>query len=112
MIETDPENLIYVGAPNEAVTVTVGKTGTFHLVNFTLDGDTQTLTEGEPIEFSLKPSGDATILQFHFMFSNPTGGKYVVAVSQVEDLPNNESLHGFKQQGSIPVIIDYTFFAE
>ena len=111
MRETDPENLVYVGAPNEDVTITLTQNGTFFLVNCRKDGVKQTVTKGKPIEFKLKPNGDSTIVQFSFRFSTPTGGSYTVAVSEVEGSPTNGT-HTFDQEGILPVIIDYTFFAE
>ena len=71
----------------------------------------QNVIKDQPIEFKLKPNGDSTVLQFSFRFSNPTGGSYTVAVSEVEGAPASGT-HTFDQEGSLPVIIDYTFFAE
>lgn len=109
MTETDPLGPAYKGAPNESVTVTVEAQNTGNNVNFTLDGVTGTLTQGQPIRFNLKADGNATVLQFNFRFTNPTGGAYVVKVKSVTGAPQQESVHRFKQQGSVPVIIDYIF---
>ena len=109
MRETDPSGLTYEGAKNLNVTVTVTEQNTNFLVNYTLDGASKTLPPGQAINFPLKPDGSATNLQFNFRFSQPTGGKYEVVVSPVQGYPNDQRPRTFKQQGSIPVIIDYTF---
>ena len=109
MKQTDSDGLTYEGAKSEVVMITVEEQNTNFLVNFTLDGKTDTLKKGAVINFALKPDGMATNLQFNFRFSNPTGGRYQVVVSPVEGFPNSERPKSFKQQGSLPVIIDYAF---
>lgn len=109
MRETDPSGLTYEGAKNLNVTVAVTEQNTNFMVNYTLDGVTKTLPKGQVISFALKPDGSATNLQFNFRFSTKTNGKYEVVVSPVEGYPGALRPRTFKQQGSIPVIIDYTF---
>ena len=108
MRETDTSGRNYEGAKNEKATLTVEALNTNFLINFTLDGTTKTLRKGESIDFRLKPDGTATNLQFNFRFSNPTGGSYRVVVRPVDGKPNGR-LRTFRQQGSLPVIIDYVF---
>ena len=84
MRERDHNNLEYEGAPGEDVTVDVTADGTTHLVEFTLDGETSPLNEGQPIQFKLKnASGQMTDLQLVLDFDHQ--GTYDVVVENVED---------------------------
>ena len=92
---------------NEDVTVTVEAQNTNFLVNYVEDGVDKVLSEGESIDFAF-PAGSGKNIEFTFHFSTPSGGSYKVTVVTVEGFPNGRS-RTFNQQGSVPVIIDYTF---
>jgi hypothetical protein len=92
---------------NENVTVTVEEQGTNFLVNYVEDGVDKVLQKGKPINFAF-PSGTAKNIQFSFRFSTPSGGKYTVTVRSVDGFPAGRT-RTFRQQGGVPVIIDYSF---
>lgn len=114
MIESDPQRRHYRGQENESVTVTVEAQNTNHLVTYTLEGVSQQLPQGQPINFSLKrkPGNGPTLLKLNFDFSVPAGGSYRVVVKDVQGYPNNESWRIWEQTGSLVVIKDYKFFVQ
>jgi hypothetical protein len=94
MRERDHNNLEYEGAPGEDVTITVTRNGTTQMVQFTLDGDTMVLHDGDPIRFKYKnASGQRTDLQIAMDFNHV--GSYEVVVENVSncsrDIPHTGS---------------------
>jgi hypothetical protein len=92
---------------NENVTITVEAQDTNFLVNYVEDGLDKVLQNGTPISFPF-PSGTAKNIQFSFRFSTTSGGKYIVTVKSVDGFPNGR-VRTYRQQGGLPVIIDYSF---
>ena len=93
MTELDHADLTYAGVAAEQVTVTVEPHGTVQLVEYTLDGVTRPLNEGEEIRFTLvkKPDDEPTVLQLVLDFQ--PSGSYRVVVSSVTNEANDECVH-------------------
>jgi hypothetical protein len=106
MRETSHDDLRYSGQEGETVTVTVDAQNTVQMVEYTLDGNTQSLPAGQSIQFQLH-SG-TNVLQMVFD-SAPAGGTYRVVVRTVENEPNSECVHVFTHRGSI-LIEEFRFF--
>lgn len=113
MREIEHDTLRYAGTQGERVTVTVEPRNTSLIVNYTLNGQSLALRQGESIACQV-PS----VLQLNLDYSNPAGGSYRVGVKRVVDCAtaaeNNvadECVHVFKQRGSRRDIKDFSFFA-
>lgn len=115
MKEINHTTLRYSGPPGEQVTVKVEAQGTTHLVEYTLEGETQPLAEGDDITFTIvkKPSDDSMKLQL--VLDYEPNGTYVVTVMNVsnckKDLGHkNTCVH--KWSGPNQQIKDFKFFAD
>jgi uncharacterized lipoprotein NlpE involved in copper resistance len=106
MVETSHDDLRYTGQDGEPVIVTVEAHDTVLMVDFTLDGATQSLAAGDSINFQLHTGTNALQLN---MDSVPPGGSYRVAVQTVTNEPDNECVHVFTHRGSI-LVEDFRFF--
>lgn len=112
MREASHDDFRYTGQEGEEVTIIVEPTNTRQIVLYTLKGEQNSLAEGDSINFSLeKPSeGGPMVLQMTFDYSGPSKGRYRVVISEVENEPNSECEHTFKQRGSLLNIQDIRFF--
>jgi hypothetical protein len=112
MTESPFGSISYVGKENETATIDVAEEGTVQLMTYNLDGaGAIPVPPDKPITITLKKKADGspTIVQLVGDFSNPSGGKYIVVVKNVEGYPDNASSRTYKQIGSVLVIKDYLF---
>jgi hypothetical protein len=113
--ELNHNSLKYSGPAGEQVTVKVQALGTTFLVNYTLDGVTLTLAEGDDITFTLakKANDEPTVLELVIDYNS--AGSYVVTVvnvsSCVKDTGHkNTCVHTWP--GPPLAIKDFSFFAD
>jgi len=93
MTDLDHADLKYEGVAGEQVTVTVEQQGTARTVEYTLEGQTRDLKQGESINFVLvkKPGDEPMRLQLVMDFD--PAGSYRVVVGRVTNEANNECVH-------------------
>ena len=94
MNEINHNTLRYSGPADEEVVVKVEAKVTTHLVEYTLDGITKKLDEGEDISFSIvkKPGDEPVNLQLVLDYN--ASGSYIVTVKNVTDCVNDTEHDG------------------
>jgi hypothetical protein len=115
MKEINHNTLRYSGPQGEKVIVKVQAQGTTHLVEYTLEGNTQKLVQGNDIIFTLvkKPNNEPMNLQLVLDYA--PNGTYVVAVMNVtncvkDTTQQNTCVHQWS--GPNTQIKDFKFFAD
>ena len=115
MKELNHNTLRYSGPAGDQVTIAVQAQTTKHLVEYTLDGATRNLKEGDDIEFQfVKKPGDKPI-DLQLVMDYVPNGSYVVTILDVSNCSKgiasqNTCVH--KWSGPQQQIKDFKFFAD
>lgn len=113
--EINHNSLRYSGPAGEIVTIKVQANDTVHLVEYTLEGETSQLNEGDDITFAIvKKPGDQPI-KLQLVLDYEPNGTYVVTIMNVSNCVKDTGNHDtcvHKWSGPNQQIKDFKFFAD
>lgn len=115
MKEINHNTLRYSGPAGEKGTVKVEAQDTSHMVEYTLDGATSKLKEGEDIKFTLAKKPNDEPIQLQLVLDYNAEGTYVVTVMNVSNCvkdTGNKNTCVHKWPGPPLAIKNFKFFAD